>query len=514
MREIAHRIRALAAPALLWIWLCWHLHFEWTLNAQYNYGWAVPFLAAFLFWLRWADRASAGPPSRAVSTAAGMCILLALLLPIRAIEEANPDWRLLSWTLALVVVGYTLLALFRTGGGAWVAHFVFPVCFPLVAVPWPVQFENVIVQGLTRAVAYVAVEVAGWIGVGAFQLGNVIELHNGFVGVDEACSGVKTLQAAIMVTLVLGELLQLRARRRFLLLAGGCVWMFACNVLRATSLVIIAARQGTDALHRWHDLIGTAGLIAGMAGLLALAWLIRSNENATGLSAPIVQRGQQNRLTTPSRPFLTALALGWLVAIFVATELWYRAHERDLITRPLWEANWPSGNGTRQETPIADTTQAILRYDRATSAAWQEQRSLTWWGFFARWEPRRAALQLVRSHSPEICLPAAGRIFRGELAPITIETELLRLSFRAFAFEQNHRPLFVYVCIQEDKLAPGETAAAAGFNARSRLLAAWHGKRNLGQRLLELAVMGADDARGASEALARTVRATVAAPTG
>lgn len=262
-----------------------------------------------------------------------MWILLALLLPIRAIEEANPDWRLLSWTLALVVVGYSLLTIFRTSGGAWVRHFAFPICFPLVAVPWPVQVENVVVQGLTRAVAYVAVEVAGWIGVGAFQLGNVIELHNGFVGVDEACSGVKTLQAAIMVTLVLGELLQLPPTRRFLLLVGGCVWMFACNVLRATSLVIIAARQGTDALHRWHDSIGTAVLIAGMAGLLALAWLIRSKESGRGATAPIVQRGEYDRGTKAPPTLSAAFALGWLVAIFVATELWYRAHERDLITR-------------------------------------------------------------------------------------------------------------------------------------------------------------------------------------
>src|SRR3712207_8687396 len=40
-------------PALLWLWLCWHLHFEWSLNEQYNYGWAVPFLAGLMCYLRW-----------------------------------------------------------------------------------------------------------------------------------------------------------------------------------------------------------------------------------------------------------------------------------------------------------------------------------------------------------------------------------------------------------------------------------------------------------------------------
>src|SRR5256714_1870004 len=126
---------------------------------------------------------------------------------------------------------------------------------------------------MMRAVAYVAVEIAGWFGVGAYQLGNVIQLRNGFVGVDEACSGVKTLQAGIMVALVLGEFLQLRWNKRIALLVVGCGWVFVCNVFRATVLVFVAANSGLEALGRWHDWIGTAALLCGMAGMLGLAWL-------------------------------------------------------------------------------------------------------------------------------------------------------------------------------------------------------------------------------------------------
>ena len=210
-------------PGLLWLWLFAHLRVEWTLNSQYNYGWAVPFLGALLFYFRWQRRPAPDVTARqgsGVTTAAWL--ILVLLLPIRAIEEANPDWRFLSWVLALSVVAFSLLALFAVAGTPWLRHFAFPICFFLVAVPWPVQFENMVVQAMMRAVAYVAVEIAGWFGLGAYQLGNVIQLRNGFVGVDEACSGVKTLQAGIMVALVLGELLQLRSRRRVALFFLGC----------------------------------------------------------------------------------------------------------------------------------------------------------------------------------------------------------------------------------------------------------------------------------------------------
>ncbi len=370
---------------------------------------------------------------------------------------------------------------------------------------------------MTRAVAHGAVEIAGWIGVGAFQLGNVIELHNGFVGVDEACSGVKTLQAAIMVSLVVGELLQLRAARRVMLLVAGCGWVFACNILRATTLVIIAARRGTEALHQWHDFIGTAVVIAGMAGLLAIAWLLHERESGSGLSVAIPAtsaipvRAWSNRSTEAPSTFI---ALAWLIAICAATELWFRAHERELIARPVWSARWPIGDGTREAVPIAETTRAILRYDDATSAVWEEPRGTIWGAFSRAGNLADRARQLVRSHSPEICLPAAGRTFRAELAPVTVDTSLLPLLFRAFEFEENGRPLFVFVCIQEDKVAPADLESQrAGFNARGRLLAAWHGERNLGQRLLELALIGVDDVQTAQEELERTVRATVQ-PTG
>src|SRR5204863_1298001 len=322
-----------------------------------------------------------------------MTFTLALLFPIRVIEEANPDWRFLSWVLAFCVIDFSLLSLLRAGGARWLKHFAFVVCFPLTAVPWPVQVENFVVQTMMRAVAHVAVEIAGWFGVGAYQLGNVIQLRNGFVGVDEACSGVKTLQAGIMVALVLGELLRLRWTRRVALLVLGCGWIFICNVFRATALVLVAATNGLDVLARWHDAIGTAALLCGMVGMFGLAWFWKSES--------------PGEPSSPASPGLARVfspqwgALAWLVAIFVGTEVWYRSHERQLIESPRWQVTWPASNETVTTLPIPDSTRVILHYDEAKTAGWEEPRGVRWWTFFAYWKPERAALQLVRSHSPE-----------------------------------------------------------------------------------------------------------------
>src|SRR3954471_20467137 len=103
--------------ALLWLWLFAHLQQEWSLNSQYNYGWAVPFLGLLIFCLRWrhAPRMEA-PLHGSRGATITIWVLLSLLFPIRVIEEANPDWRFLSWFLALDVVALSLLWSYRAGG--------------------------------------------------------------------------------------------------------------------------------------------------------------------------------------------------------------------------------------------------------------------------------------------------------------------------------------------------------------------------------------------------------------
>jgi exosortase/archaeosortase family protein len=361
---------------------------------------------------------------------------------------------------------------------------------------------------MMRGVASIAVEIAGWLGVGAYQLGNVIQLRNGFVGVDEACSGVKTFQAGIMVALVLGELLRLRPRKRIGLLLVGCGWIFLCNVFRATALVLVAATSGLEELGRWHDMIGTAALLCGMAGMLGLAWLWKGQPE----EGPVVARSPVAReaIAPP------IIALAWLAIVFAGTEIWYRRHERQLIERPRWQASWPSDNETVTALPIPETTRVILHYDDAKSAVWEDPRGVRWWSFFAHWKPQRAALQLVRSHSPEICLPAIGRSFRTARPDLRLTVGLVPLEFRSYEFEQDGRPLFVFVCIQEDKRVATSSTKSAEWNVRGRLRAAFDGKRNLGQRLLELAVLGLDNYAQAAEAVSKTVReiVQVETPTG
>ena len=258
---------ALVAFGLLWLEVVSRLRFEWSVNPQYGYGWTVPFLAAYAFWRRLQNAPVASQAGNVFLTLLLTIAAAAGLLPIRLIQEANPDWRILSWAMALSAITISFAGIYLAGGSRRVRHFAFPLLFFLVAVPWPTQFEQTVIQGLMRLVASINVEVLNLIGISAVQMGNVIELSTGFVGIADACTGVRSLQATFMVSLFLGEFYEFAIVRRILLVLAGAALAFFCNLVRTFLLVYIGAERGIDSIKSWHDPAGLTILMACLFGL-------------------------------------------------------------------------------------------------------------------------------------------------------------------------------------------------------------------------------------------------------
>ena len=221
---------------------------HWSLFPQYNYGWGVPFLCCYLLGERWLTR----PSPEWTQTRLWPCALAigaGLILPLaRVAQEANATWRLSSWAMAFSAVAITLSGIYLAGGKNWLRHFSFPVCFFLVAVPWPTGLENAIVQNLTRLNVGATVETLTLWGIPAMQQGNVIEVSTGLVGIDEACSGIRSFQATLMIALFLGEMYRFGVWRRIGLVIAGIGLAFVFNVARTFLLVFVAAREGISAV--------------------------------------------------------------------------------------------------------------------------------------------------------------------------------------------------------------------------------------------------------------------------
>src|SRR4051794_29593167 len=80
----------LLAFVALWAPLVIKMHADWATNPQYGFGDFVPFFIGFLLWLRWRDRPQSAPPEHAGPLLAAIAALMAVLLPVRIIEESNP----------------------------------------------------------------------------------------------------------------------------------------------------------------------------------------------------------------------------------------------------------------------------------------------------------------------------------------------------------------------------------------------------------------------------------------
>lgn len=482
---------------LIWLEVVNHLRVEWSQNPQYTYGWSVPFLALYLFWKRWIERPQPQTGRNAIAIAALVVGTLSIL-PLRFVGEANPDWRLLSWTMTGCAIAVAMALIYWIGGRAWLSHFAFPILFLLVAVPWPVQFEQAIIQGLMRTVTSINVFFLTVAGIPALQHGNVIEVRSGLIGIEEACSGVRSLQATLMVSLFLGEFYFFSAPRRVVLIVAGALLAFFCNLIRTAILVWLGANHGTESLEAWHDPAGLTILLVCLFGLWGISLLMRRGER----SSPPALTGDAF-FTRPSIALLTGLTATVLLGE-LAVQSWYRAHQTD-IAGSRWRTQWPDQETAFKSIDIPEATRAILRYDDGGGASWRGADSHQWVMYFFRWLPGRTAALFVKVHRPDVCLPASGLALARDDGIHLLTVNGIKLPVRSYRFDDHGRPLHVMYCYWDARSSYDTVAAAIeeDWTARGRIRAALKGRREIGAQMLELVVWGYESDSEAKLALER-----------
>ena len=472
----------------LWIDMVRQLSYQWGASEQYAYGWFVPFLALALFWKRWMTRPASQPATQPSWLWLLVAVLVVSLLPVRVVHEINPDWPLCNWLLALLVVGLSLYAVFLAGGWLWLKHFAFPVCFILIAVRWPYRIEHGLTQGLMRVVAGLTVEILGWFNLPAFQRGNLIELSTGVVGVDEACSGIRSFQSTLMAALFLGELYLLTWPRRIWLLTGGVLLSFCFNVVR-TLILAWQASISIKALEKWHDPAGMMIFLISFACLWAIGALLRKKGERPS-PASISQPSTLN-----SQPFLRRYLIGvgcWALCVVGLTEVWYRSHESKTSGTFHWSVALPESNPAFQKIEMAPRSLKLLAFDLGSTGRWHEENGSEWTLYFFRWNPR--SVQSVihsRLHRPDVCLPAAGLRQVSESKLKFFDAGELKLPFRRYVYESPGNTLYVFFCQWEDG-AEKQSGMQASKGA-DRFQSVLTGRRLLGQQTLEIILTGCEN---------------------
>ena len=494
--NLAQWIVAVVVFGALWYMLIAQLSQYWAVDPEYSFGWFVPALCAYLFLMRWRSQPPTEVPSSRVARWIFWIAGLALL-PTWVVAQSNPDWRLISWLLAFETVALSLCAIYFVGGTCWLRHFAFSVCLILTAVPWPGAVEQVVVHGLTQGATVLTVAALNVFQIHAVQRGNLIEVRTGLVGIDEACSGIRSLQAAFMISLFLGELYRAAVLRRSVLVLCGALIAFLCNAGRILLLAAIAAREGIASIARWHDPLGYAILTA----CFLLIWGI-----ARVIAGPLPRLVPTAPIALIRSPHCLIFGLGgWILFTVIGTEIWYRGHERP--ETPKWSVAWPVRKREFVEIPISKVEADVLLFNEGRGAEWTNGDGSHWIAYFFRWaEGPSSSRILARNHRPENCFPGAGYKLCDDHGMITVEAKGLSIPFHALDFEEGGNKAYVFFCLWEEGLKNSERPRIEDQWTRlAKFRSVLLGQRNLGQQTLEIVVSGYDSPEKAETAFRREI---------
>jgi exosortase len=160
-------------------------------------------------------------------------------------------------------------------GRARLRTLAFPLLLLATMVPLPVIVYNSMAAPLQLFASDVATNLAQAFGIAVYRDGNVIHLANISLGVEEACSGLNSLSALMVASLLLGFLVCSRVAVRAILFTLSIPLSIAVNILRVTGTAIIGDYHEEFALGFYHSFSGWLVFLGGFAILYVMAQILR-----------------------------------------------------------------------------------------------------------------------------------------------------------------------------------------------------------------------------------------------
>ena len=434
--------------------LTWHLWPHWSSNPDLSHGFFVPVLCALLI----AESRRGTPRAVRTGAAADAGLTILLLLALAAVGLAGLYAATLHWSHATVglmlALGFALLViaagLVLARPDVGVARFNWPLIASaglwLLAAPLPPGSYTRITLALQLWVTEAVLNTLHLLGIAAARRGNILELAHATVGVEEACSGIRSLISCVFAALFLSAILVRRPWARVLIIALAPLLALGMNFIRSLSLTLMAGAR-MDISGFWHDATGFAVLGVTAVILGGLALLLEREPKPT---APLSNVGPPAR-SAPRQVFVLGAGLA-ATAAALAFFIWN--------TRPVARTDTPPPDlaallpeppaGWSARTPSLYAFSGTLRTNHLAQRVYVQPapgggaREIVIYA--AYWGAGQAPVSLVASHTPDACWPGAG----WEPVPIPVTSVTLSAAGRDLApaeqrvFRSDGRPYNVW----------------------------------------------------------------------
>lgn len=311
---LTEQIAAFALIVGFALYTVWDQLYWWGNREDYSFGFLVPLFAGYVLYDRWpvirsylfsghAPSQPAPPMAKngmlatllewiAVAVfAASVCLFAIGALLRAATGPQNPA----SLAIAASLGGLALSAVFifskqRVDGQpmplkqrlALTALFLFPALIWMISAPLVSVAETQIRVFLLTKVTIIVFSTFDFLGYELEREGNVLILPEGQVGVEEACSGIRSLTACLFAGSFLASVFLDRFWKKILLVGAAMFFAVLTNLIRSIFLTLWAYYHGSQAIdEHWilpligdigtvHDVTGMAILVVTCIGLICL----------------------------------------------------------------------------------------------------------------------------------------------------------------------------------------------------------------------------------------------------
>jgi len=407
---------------------------HWRTNPDLSHGFFVPILFFLLLREGMQQSRLRYLPAHWLKTTATLGLLAGGLIAVLAggLYSAAVGWShsLVVFTMTTggaMLLCATLLVLSDT---RWK---LVPFCWPalvgiglwLLCAPIPPGAYSRLIVALQLMVTEHVMTALHLLGIVATQQGNIIELATTQVGIEEACSGVRSLISCVFAGFFFSASLVRQTWARVLIIGLSAPLALVMNFLRSLALTLMANAE-MDITGTLHDVTGfavlgiTAALLSGLAILLdrPAPETLQPTDSAKSSDQVPPPRNQParppalRRFSNLDMPGLVSglglaclLTLSFIVLTRPPTVTTQQPDLLELLPSRVagWQVNVNPKlyqfSGVLQTENLAERT-----YRRRT----EDGRDLQLTIYLAYWKPGSTSVSQVAMHTPDACWPGSG----------------------------------------------------------------------------------------------------------
>jgi exosortase len=299
--------------------MVWDQSYWWESRDDYSFGYLVPLFALYVIYdrkeaiLGFLTQVDSNPSSEDKPNGLWICNLIALASFITgallylvggllraATMPQNPATLAISMGFALLLLSSVFIFSSETIHGEKLILknrlkltllFLFPALIWLISAPLVSVLETKIRVFLLTQVTIIVFTLMEFLGFEIERQGNVLVLPKGVVGVEEACSGIRSLTACLFAGSFLASVYLNKFWKKFVLVFMAMVFAVLTNLFRSGFLTLWAYFYGSEAINdHWvlpiigdigsvHDVMGMAVLVLTTIGLLCLLPILNFDLN-------------------------------------------------------------------------------------------------------------------------------------------------------------------------------------------------------------------------------------------